>query len=88
MMDIGRVCVKIAGKDAGRKCVVVEVLDEVFVLVSGPSMKRRRCNVSHLEPLQQRLEIPMGATDQEVSHALEEAGLIEKPAPTRPEASA
>lgn len=86
-MDIGRVCIKIAGKDAGRKCVVVEVLDDVFVLVSGPKIKRRRCNVAHLEPLEQRLEIPHGASDEEVRRSLEEAGLIETPAPTKPEAS-
>ena len=28
MIDVGRVCVKTAGRDAGRKCVVVEIVDK------------------------------------------------------------
>ena len=74
MMEVGRVCVKLAGREAGERCVVVEVLDENYVVVVGPAVRRRRCNVSHLEPTPQVLEIPKGATDEEVERAFEKAG--------------
>jgi len=80
--DIGRICVKTMGREAGRKCVIVDIIDENFVLVTGPKdvsgVKRRRCNVKHLEPLPQKISIKRGASDEEVKKALEEAGLIEE----------
>ncbi|MEW6222281.1 MAG: 50S ribosomal protein L14e [Candidatus Hadarchaeota archaeon] len=77
-MDVGRVCVKVAGKDAGKKCAIVEVLDKNFVIVSGLGMKRKRCNITHLEPTELKLEISSGASDEEVKRALEavEAGRV------------
>ena len=74
-MEVGRVCVKTAGREAGRKCVVVDIIDETYVLISGPGIKRRRCNVRHLEPLPNKLDITKGASDEEVKRALEAAGL-------------
>ena len=35
MFQVGRLCIKIAGRDAGKKCVIVSVLDDVFVLIDG-----------------------------------------------------
>ncbi len=77
VMEVGRVCVKLAGHEAGRKCVIVDVIDESHVLVSGPGIKRRRCNIRHLEPLGQKLDVDKGASDEEVKRALESAGLVE-----------
>jgi large subunit ribosomal protein L14e len=77
VMEIGRVCVKTAGREAGKKCVIVDVIDRTHVLVSGPNLKRRRCNIKHLEPLPNKLEIPRGASDEDVKRALEAAGLLE-----------
>lgn len=76
VMEVGRVCVKLAGHEAGRQCVVVDVLDNAYVVVSGSGVKRRRCNIAHLEPLEQRVEIAKGAPDEEVKRALEAAGLV------------
>jgi large subunit ribosomal protein L14e len=73
-MEVGRVCVKLAGRAAGQKCAIVEVLDRNFVLVSGPGVKRKRCNIMHLEPTGLKIEISNGATDEEVKRALEAAG--------------
>ena len=75
MMEVGRVCVKLAGHEAGRKCVIVDVLDKTYVLVSGPEVKRRRCNIAHLEPLDAKIEISKGASDEEVKRLLEAAGI-------------
>ena len=80
-IEIGRICVKIAGREAGRKCVIVDIIDENFVLITGPKslsgIKRRRCNTNHLEPLDKKIDISKGASDDEVLRALEAAGLIE-----------
>ncbi len=81
VFDVGRICVKIAGREAGRKCVIVDIIDQNFVLITGPKsltgVKRRRVNIRHLEPTEYKIEIPKGASDEEVLKALEAAGLIE-----------
>ena len=74
MIEVGRLCVKIAGRDAGRNCVIVEAVDDNFVIVDG-QMKRKRCNIGHLEPLQHRLPISSGASHEEVVEALEAIGI-------------
>ena len=78
-IEVGRVCVKIAGRESGRKCVVVDIIDENFVLVTGPKsltgVRRRRANVRHLEPTEAKISITRGADDEEVLKAIEEAGL-------------
>jgi len=78
-IEVGRVCVKIAGRESGRKCVIVDIIDDNFVLITGPKaltgVKRRRANIKHLEPTELKVEISRGADDEEVLKALEEAGL-------------
>jgi len=74
VMEIGRVCVKLAGHDAGKRCVIVDVLDSNYVVVGGAGVKRKRCNIAHLEPTDKKLDIPKGASDEEVKLALEAAG--------------
>jgi large subunit ribosomal protein L14e len=80
-IEIGRICVKVAGREAGRKCVIVDIIDENFVLVTGPKqltgVKRRRSNIKHLEPTDKVVKIRRGASDEEVIKALEEAGLVD-----------
>jgi|UniRef100_A0A7J2TZR2 large subunit ribosomal protein L14e len=80
-IEIGRICVKVAGREAGRKCVIVDIIDENFVVVTGPKqltgVKRRRCNINHIEVLDKRVEIQKGASDEEVTKALEQAGLVD-----------
>lgn len=82
MIEVGRVCIKTAGREAGRMCVVVDIIDKNFVLVTGPKqlsgVRRRRCNIKHLEPLPEKVNISRGASDEEVLRAIEEAGLREK----------
>ncbi|MGB7970213.1 MAG: 50S ribosomal protein L14e [Methanobacterium sp.] len=56
-IEVGRICVKIAGREAGEKCVIVEVIDDKFVEVVGTTMKNRKCNIKHLEPVEQTMEI-------------------------------
>jgi large subunit ribosomal protein L14e len=73
MIDIGRLCVKIAGRDAGLKCVVVDIIDDNFVLIDGET-RRRKCNILHIEPLDKVLDIKKGASHEQVAKAFETAG--------------
>jgi len=50
-MQVGRKCVKLAGRDAGDEVVVTQVIDKNFVKIKTPKGKEVRCNVHHLEPL-------------------------------------
>jgi large subunit ribosomal protein L14e len=80
-IEVGRICVKITGREAGRKCVIVDIIDDNFVLITGPKnisgVKRRRCNINHLEILDQKIDIPKGASDEEIAKLLEQSGLVE-----------
>jgi len=77
-IDVGMIAVVIAGRRAGQKVVVVDVIDRNFVLVTGAGLnkvKRRRMNVKHLEPLPEKVDIERGASDEDVKAALEQAGI-------------
>ncbi len=74
MIEIGRLCVKIAGRDAGKKCVIVDILDDTFVLIDGET-RRRKCNILHVEPLNQKIEIKKNASHEDVSKSFKELGI-------------
>ena len=73
IFNLGRLCVKIAGRDAGNKCVVVEESGQGYVVVDG-NVRRKKVNVKHLEPLAQVLEVGKGSHD-EVKKAFEKLNL-------------
>jgi large subunit ribosomal protein L14e len=52
----GTVCVKIAGRDAGKTCVVTEKVDALFVKVDGFT-RARKVNIKHLEPTGKRVDL-------------------------------
>ncbi|MEM3267976.1 MAG: 50S ribosomal protein L14e, partial [Metallosphaera sp.] len=66
---------------AGSKCVIVDIIDDNFVLITGPKslsgVKRRRANISHIEPTDKTIEISKGASDQEVESKIKELGLTD-----------
>jgi large subunit ribosomal protein L14e len=80
-IEVGRLCYKVRGHEAGRKCVIVDIIDENMVLVTGPKqltgVKRRRVNIKHIVPLDRVISISKGASDEEVLKALQEAGLLD-----------
>jgi large subunit ribosomal protein L14e len=49
LLDIGRVCRKTRGRDAGRYCVIVEKGKEGFT-VEGADNKKAKTSGAHLEP--------------------------------------
>ncbi|HIH41349.1 TPA: 50S ribosomal protein L14e [Candidatus Woesearchaeota archaeon] len=74
MYETGRLCVKIAGRDARQKCVIIEVLDDNFVMIDGQT-RRRKCNIKHLEPLDKVLKLKKGASHSDVVSALKSEGI-------------
>lgn len=77
MVEIGRVCVKLVGREAGKKAIIVDVLEGNFVMIDG-NVKRRKCNITHLETLPEKFEIKKGATTEEVKHIFKQHGLLEE----------
>jgi len=74
MIEIGRLCVKLAGRDAGLKCIVVDILDDKFVLIDGET-RRRKCNILHIEPLKDVIKINKKASHEEIKKEFESLGL-------------
>jgi len=81
-IEIGTICVKVVGREAGKKCVVVDLIDKNFILITGPQavtkIKRRRTNVNHVEPTGDKIDINRGAADEEITEALKAAGKLEE----------
>jgi len=67
---VGSVCIKNRGRDAGKRCIVMNLVDAnyVEVLCSGRK-KRRKCNIHHLEPIGEKVELK--ASDEETRKLIE-----------------
>ena len=76
--DIGRLCVKTMGRDAGYHCVIVDVIDKNYLLIDGLKIRRRRVNYRHIEPIAETIEIKKGATHEQVEAAIKKAKLNKK----------
>jgi len=57
-------------------------MDKSFVLVTGPKkvtgVKRRRVNINHIMPLEDKIDVKRGASDDEVAQALEAQGRLDE----------
>ncbi len=82
MLETGRVCIKTAGREAGRPCVVIDTIDETYVMITGPKsltkVRRRKCNIAHLEPLEFQLKLAKNASDNEVAKLLQAEKILDK----------
>ncbi len=74
MIEVGRLIVKLAGRDAGLKGVIVEILEKGYILVDG-QVRRRKCNILHVEPLDKVIKLPKKASHEEVVKALKAEGI-------------
>ena len=81
-LNVGKIAMKIAGREAGKYCVVLTNPKDNFVTVTGPKVltgvKRRRCNIDHLEPTQYQVKLEAEASDKKVIDALKKEGLLKK----------
>ncbi|MEM1548128.1 MAG: 50S ribosomal protein L14e [Thermoproteota archaeon] len=75
----GRICVITRGRERGKKCVIVGLVDDSSVLVTGPKelngVKRGRKNIIHLMPLNETVRIRTNSRDETVLAAIEKSGL-------------
>ncbi len=78
MIEVGRLCIKIAGRDAGKKCVIVDVLDKNTVMIDGET-RRRKCNIKHLEPLKDTIKIKKKASHADVVSEFKKLSIEIKP---------
>ena len=82
MIEPGRICLKIAGREAGKYAVIVEKINDDFILITGPKtitgIKRRRCNIDHIEPTEHKFDINSKADDVFIENLWRSSGLIEK----------
>ena len=83
MMEVGRLAVKIAGREAGRKCVIIDIIDKNYVLIDG-DVRRKKCNPSHLEPLDNKIEIARKASHEAVVDAFKKIGITIKETKAKP----
>jgi len=82
MIEVGRICIKRKGREKGKYCIVVKKIDKNFALITGPKkltgVRRRKCNILHLEPTQYFLEIKEEMSDEEILKLFEKENLIKK----------
>ena len=68
MLEVGRICVKIAGRDSGKKCVIVDIEGSKYV-IDGQT-RRRKVNGLHLEPIAEKVDLKKGASHDDVVKVL------------------
>lgn len=66
-LEIGSVCVKTRGREAGKKVVIVDLDSKAnFATIDGPEVKRKKCNVRHLFPTGKKMDIKKNASHEEI----------------------
>ncbi len=73
LLEVGRLVVKTAGRDAMEYGVIVEKIDETFFLVDG-NTRRKKVSKAHIEPVGKVLDIKSGSTE-DVRAALDKEGI-------------
>ena len=53
-IEINRECVITKGRFAGKKGVIVEIVDENYVVLELSDKKRKKINIRHLWPLESK----------------------------------
>jgi large subunit ribosomal protein L14e len=82
MLEPGRIVLKIAGREAGKYAVIIDSVKDNFVLITGPKsitgIKRRKCNIDHIEPTEHKFDIESNADDASIESMWKNSDLIEK----------
>lgn len=72
-LEIGQICIKTCGREAGQICVVIERLDSHFVLIDG-QVRRRKCNIFHLKTLDNKIDIKKGESSENIKKEFKKLG--------------
>ena len=70
VFEIGRVCIKIRGRHAGKKVAVVLGPEKGFVEIEGAGIKKKRCNMMHLFATRHKIGIAKNSPRAEVEKLL------------------
>jgi large subunit ribosomal protein L14e len=65
-MEIGQVCIKTMGREAGRKAVILSEVKKGKVLIDGDKIKKRECNILHLFPLSKKINVNKETKHEEI----------------------
>ena len=80
MLEPGRIVLKIAGREAGKYAVIIDTANDGFVTITGPKtvtgVKRRKCNIDHIEPTEHKFEIKEKADDASIEKIWRNSELI------------
>jgi large subunit ribosomal protein L14e len=74
MVEVGQLVLKIAGRDSGEIGIIVEVVDDTYVVIDG-NVRKKKCNLKHLETLKQKVKIKKGASSETIKKELEKLGI-------------
>ena len=74
MVEIGQVVMKIAGRDSGNICVIIDKIDPTYVLIDG-NVRRKKCNIKHLEFMDKVIKIKKNVSTEEIKKELEKLGI-------------
>lgn len=61
-------------EEAYERCVIVELPEKNYAIIEGQT-RRRKCNIMHLEPLNEKIKINKGASHEEVAKELKKIGI-------------
>ena len=73
-LEVGRICVKTRGRNAGKKAVILE-MQKSFAVIEAPNIKRKRCNISHLIPLEEKLDVSKSTSHEEIVKLMKKEGI-------------
>jgi large subunit ribosomal protein L14e len=69
LIEVGRVCIKKFGRDAGERAVITKIVDDGFVeIMTASRIKERKCNVKHLELLAEKIDV---SSKEQLAKAIE-----------------
>lgn len=72
-IETGRVCIKTRGREAGKKVAIVETGKGTgFVVIDGAGTRRRRCNIRHLFPTSEKIDVAKGMKHEDIVKAIGE----------------
>ena len=74
-MNVGTLCIKLAGRDAGKRCVILNTAQQGRVLIDGET-RRRECNIHHLQSLNQIVSVNENAPHDDVIAAFKAVGIV------------
>ncbi|MBN1941375.1 MAG: 50S ribosomal protein L14e [Candidatus Diapherotrites archaeon] len=70
-MEVGTVCVKTRGREAGKRVVIVDFdAKSNFAVIDGPNIKRRKCNLRHLFPTNKKIGVNAKTNKKEIAELL------------------